>query len=96
MSVARNHREIFLHLLGNLRPHWRRDPALPARIQALLTRNRRFGARDRRLYRELLYTTLRHLPWIEPLLDADTEEAVRRVGSSTRRSHVGGGPTRTV
>ena len=79
MSVARNQREIFLHLLGNLRPHWRRDPALPARIQALLTRNRRFGARDRRLYRELLYTTLRHLPWIEPLLDADTDEAVRRV-----------------
>lgn len=79
MSVASNQRQIFLHLLGNLRPHWRRDPALPARVQALLTRNRRFGARDRRLYRELLYTTLRHLPWIEPWLDPDADEAVRRV-----------------
>lgn len=79
MSVASNQRQIFLHLLAALRPHWHRDPVLPARIQALLTRNRRFGARDRRLYRELLYTTLRHLPWIEPWLDTDAGEAVRRV-----------------
>jgi 16S rRNA (cytosine967-C5)-methyltransferase len=56
-------------LLGQLRPHWRQDAALPARLEALLRRNRRCGARDRRLYRELVYTAVRYLPWIEPLLD---------------------------
>jgi len=79
VSIAANQQRIFLHLLDALRPHWRKDPALPARIQELLARHRAFGARDRRLYRELIYTTLRHLPWIEPLLDTDPAEATRRV-----------------
>lgn len=79
MSVAANQQRTFLKLLADLRPHWRRDAALPARIQALLARRREFGSRDRRLYRELVYTTLRYLPWIEPMLDADGAEAVRRV-----------------
>jgi 16S rRNA (cytosine967-C5)-methyltransferase len=79
MSVAENQRTIFLRLLHSLRPHWRRDFALPARIQALLARHREFGARDRRLYRELIFTTLRYLPWVEPLLDSQPDEAVRRV-----------------
>lgn len=79
MSVAGSQRQTFLRLLAALRPHWHRDPALPARIQALLAGDRRFGSGDRRLYRELIYTTLRHLPWIEPLLDSAPEEAVRRV-----------------
>jgi 16S rRNA (cytosine967-C5)-methyltransferase len=70
---------VCLQLLAQLRPHWRRDPALPERIQRRLAANRRFGARDRRLYRELIYTALRFLPWIEPLLDRDPEEAVRRL-----------------
>ncbi len=43
----------------------------------LLGRNKAFGSRDRRLYRELIYTTLRHLPWIEPLLDPDPARAAR-------------------
>ena len=38
----------------------------PRRIERLLRGDRRFGARDRRLYRELVYTAIRHLPWIEP------------------------------
>lgn len=79
MSVAANQQRTFLRLLAALRPHWRRDQALPARIQALLARHRDFGARDRRLYRELIYTTLRYLPWIELLLDAQADEAARRV-----------------
>lgn len=37
------------------------------------------GSRDRRLYRELVYTALRYLPWIEPLLDEDPAGAVRRM-----------------
>jgi 16S rRNA (cytosine967-C5)-methyltransferase len=55
-------------ILGQLQPHWRRDAALPARFESLLRRDRRCGSRDRRLYRELVYTAIRYLPWIEPLL----------------------------
>ncbi|MGH7947555.1 MAG: hypothetical protein ACREF9_21490, partial [Opitutaceae bacterium] len=79
MSIAANQQRTFLRLIARLRPHWRRDAALPARIQSLLGAHREFGSRDRRLYRELIYTTLRHLPWIEPLLDRDPDEAVRLV-----------------
>jgi len=52
---------------------------LPDRIEQLLRRDRRFGSRDRRLYRELLYTAVRHLPWIEPALDRDPDRAVRAI-----------------
>src|SRR5262245_4389325 len=79
MSVAANQQRAFLKLLAQLRPHWRRDAALPARIQTVFTAHRGFGARDRRLYRELIYTALRYLPWIEPWLDSNPDEAVRRV-----------------
>ena len=79
MSVAANQARTFLALLRQLRGRWHTDHALPAAIQTLLARERSFGSRDRRLYRELIYTTLRHLPWIEPLLDANPGEAVRRV-----------------
>ena len=66
-------------MLQRLQPHWRSDAGLPARIDSLLDGGRRLGSRDRRLYRELLYTTLRHLPWLEPLLEADPNEALRRI-----------------
>ncbi len=79
MNVAANQQRTFLRLLEGLQPHWRRDRALPARIQRSLTGERSFGSRDRRLYRELIYTTLRHLPWVEPWLGSDPAEAVRRV-----------------
>lgn len=75
MSVAANQQRTFLRLLAALRPHWRSDAALPARIQQLLARERSFGSRDRRLYRELIYTTLRFLPWIEPALDRTPDTA---------------------
>jgi len=80
MSVVENQRLTFLRLVETLRPHWRRDTALPTRIQALLTRERKFGARDRRLYRELIYTTLRYLPWVERWLDSDPDRAAMVVG----------------
>ncbi len=79
MSVVRSQQQVCLGLLRQLRPYWRRDAALPARLQRLLAAERRFGARDRRLYRELLYTALRYLPWIEPGLDSDPERAVRLI-----------------
>src|SRR4051812_30307579 len=79
MSVAQNQGQIFLRLVTQLRPHWRRDAGLPNRIQALFSRHKEFGSRDRRLYRELIYTTLRYLPWIEPHFDHAPDEALRRV-----------------
>jgi 16S rRNA (cytosine967-C5)-methyltransferase len=79
MNVAGSQQRIFLQLVAQLRPYWRRDAALPMRIKSLLAGHREFGSRDRRLYRELIYTTLRYLPWIEPLLDSDPGEATRGV-----------------
>ena len=79
MSIAANQQRTLLLLLAQLRPHWRTDRNLPARIQKLLTSNRAFGSRDRRLYRELIYTTLRYLPWIEPSLDSSPDLATRLV-----------------
>ena len=67
-------------LLEKVRPYWRTDRALPARIDQLLRSDKRFGSRDRRLYRELLYTAVRYAPWIEPHLDTDPDEAFRRIG----------------
>ncbi|MCF7689826.1 MAG: RsmB/NOP family class I SAM-dependent RNA methyltransferase [Cephaloticoccus sp.] len=75
MSVAGNQRQTYLRLVATLRPHWRSDLLLPDRIQKLLAGEKRFGSRDRRLYRELLYTTLRFLPWVDPLWDTDPERA---------------------
>jgi 16S rRNA (cytosine967-C5)-methyltransferase len=79
MSIPGNQQRTFLRLITQLRPHWRSDAALPARIQSLLGAHREFGSRDRRLYRELIYTTLRYLPWIEEVLDTQPDEATRRV-----------------
>ncbi len=79
MSVEDNQRRTFLRLITQLRPHWASDAALPARIQMLLARHRQFGSRDRKLYRELIYTAVRYRPWIEPLLDREPGEALRRV-----------------
>jgi len=85
---AENQAQIFLKLLAELRPHWRSDAALPERIQRLLASDRRFGSRDRRLYRELIYTTLRYLPLIEPLLDKEEEAgdaATRDLAEAAKR-----------
>lgn len=79
MSVVGSQQQTALRLLRGLRPHWHRDPALPLRIQAQFARHKEFGARDRRLYRELVYTTLRYLPWIEPLLETDSARAITLV-----------------
>jgi 16S rRNA (cytosine967-C5)-methyltransferase len=69
MRIAAGQRRTGRELLAALRPHWRSDAGLPGRIDRLLRGDRRLGSRDRRLYRELIYTALRYLPWIEPLLD---------------------------
>ena len=75
MSRVDNQRRLFLELVEELRPHWRRDPAQPQRLAEWLLRHRA-GSRDRRLYRELAYTLWRILPWVE---DASPELLVQRV-----------------
>ena len=77
MSLAGSQQKVFLRLLTVLRPNWHSDVNLPAGISELFAANRSFGSRDRKLYRELIYTTLRFLPWIEPLLDTDPERAAK-------------------
>lgn len=64
--VARleNQRRLFLELIERLRPHWRRSAAQPALLRQWLAAHRA-GSRDRRLYRELAYTTWHILPWVE-------------------------------
>lgn len=79
MSVVGSQQQTFLRLVAELRPHWRRDATLPARVQALFAKHKEFGSRDRRLYRELIYTAVRYLPWIEPLLDTDPDKAAKIV-----------------
>lgn len=64
--IAANQQRTYLALWEQIAPHLARDSALPRRIKELLGRNRALGSRDRRLYRELIYTTLRYLPWVQP------------------------------
>jgi 16S rRNA (cytosine967-C5)-methyltransferase len=77
-AVLANQHAIFCGLLATLRPHWRLDRGLAARIEDFLRSNRRFGSRDRRLYRELAYTALRILPWIEALPDDEAVALIAR------------------
>jgi 16S rRNA (cytosine967-C5)-methyltransferase len=78
VSRAGSQQRTLLEILDRIRPHWRTDQGLPSRIDAIIRGDRRFGSRDRRLYRELVYTVLRYLPWIEPLLDTDSLGAAAR------------------
>jgi 16S rRNA (cytosine967-C5)-methyltransferase len=63
MSIAHNQLRIARELWARLQPL---DRGVPARLQTLLA-DRRFGSRDRRLYRELLFTALRQARALAPL-----------------------------
>ena len=76
-NIAANQQRLFLEFLRELRPHLRRDSSLPRRIKEIFSRNRSIGSRDRKLYRELVYTALRYLPWVEPWLDESPEVAAK-------------------
>ena len=76
-SPAASQGHTFLVLLAALRLHVATDRSLPVRLQQLLAKDKRFGSRDRRLYRELLYTALRHLPWIDAKRAVSEDEAIR-------------------
>ncbi|HRE83340.1 MAG TPA: RsmB/NOP family class I SAM-dependent RNA methyltransferase [Opitutaceae bacterium] len=79
-AIARSQAHTFLRLWAELSPHVRTDRALPARLDRLLRLNRQFGSRDRRLYRELVYTTLRFLPWLEGGLRDASHETLQALG----------------
>jgi 16S rRNA (cytosine967-C5)-methyltransferase len=76
-NIAANQQRLFLAFVAELRPHIGRDSALPRRIKELFARHRAIGSRDRKLYRELVYTYLRFLPWIDGLLDTDPTIAAK-------------------
>ncbi len=76
-AIAANQQRLFLEFVATLRPHVRRDSSLPRRIKEIFARHRAFGSRDRKLYRELAYTWLRYLPWIDPILDSDPALATK-------------------
>ena len=78
-GLIRNQQKNFLRLIARLHPHVRTDRALPARIQKLLAQNRAFGSRDRRLYRELIYTAIRYWPWLETRLAKKPDATVRYI-----------------
>ncbi len=71
---AVNQTRAFLKLWVGLAPSLTRDRAFPLRLDAALRQHPEFGSRDRRLYRELIYTAARHLPWIESGLLAAAAE----------------------
>src|SRR3954470_11266289 len=78
-NIAANQQRLFLAFVAEIRPHLRRDSALPRRIKELLARQRAIGSRDRKLYRELIYTWLRFLPWVDPLLDTAPDLAGKTI-----------------
>src|SRR4051812_26473014 len=101
-NIAANQQRLFLDFVAQLRPHVRRDSSLPRRIKELMARHRAIGSRDRKLYRELVYTWLRYLPWIDPLLDTDAPLAAKvtawlapelKPTSGYRAAHAGDWPS---
>jgi 16S rRNA (cytosine967-C5)-methyltransferase len=66
-TEAREHRRLAIagELIADALPRARADRNFPAWVQRTLAADRRFGSRDRRYYRELIYTAVRFLPWIE-------------------------------
>jgi 16S rRNA (cytosine967-C5)-methyltransferase len=100
-NIAANQQRLFLEFVAQLRPHVRRDSSLPRRIKELFARHRAIGSRDRKLYRELAYTWLRFLPWIDPILDTDAPLAAKitawlapelKPTSAYRAAHAGDWP----
>ena len=78
-SVAHRQAATFNRLWEQIEPYVTTDQALPARFEGLLRQHRQFGSRDRRLYRELFYTTVRYWPWITTHSGTLTELSLKLV-----------------
>lgn len=66
-AIAQNQKRRFLALWRELNQFLERDAGFAGKLESCLRRERAFGARDRRLYRELIYTAVRFLPWVQSL-----------------------------
>lgn len=66
-TEAREHRRLAIAagLITDALPRARTDRNFPIWASRTLSGDRRFGSRDRRYYRELIYTAIRFLPWVE-------------------------------
>lgn len=82
---SRNRRRILIELLQSIDPLLEPQKNFPSELNRLFRENRRFGSRDRRLYRELIYTYLRFLPWIRKLGDDDEKrvDAILQLASQS-------------
>ena len=69
-------------LLRQLAPAVRTDSRVPALVKAATAEMRSPAAR--RLYRELLFTAVRHWAWVEPLLERDDAAAATAVARLAR------------
>ncbi len=76
-SIVANQTRTFLALWASLAPKLSTDRDLPEQLDRLLKRNRSFGARDRRLYREFTYTCIRHHGWLAKALEEKNADAAR-------------------
>lgn len=76
-TIAANQARTFLGLWTSLVPGLTTDRAVPDRLNQLLGRNRSFGSRDRRMYRELVYTGFRYHSWVANALSESNEDALR-------------------
>ena len=74
-AFAGSQLRVFGQLLREMAARLPGDRNLPAWIQTRLAGDKRFGSRDRRAYRELLYTAVRYWPWLREL-EGTSEDAV--------------------
>ncbi|MBE2212944.1 MAG: RsmB/NOP family class I SAM-dependent RNA methyltransferase [Opitutaceae bacterium] len=63
--ILENQRRTLLALIRALEPQLVPGRPFAAEIRSELARHDGFGSRDRRLYRELIYTWLRYRPWFD-------------------------------
>jgi 16S rRNA (cytosine967-C5)-methyltransferase len=78
-TIAGSQGRTCLQLIAEMRPLVRGNRSLPAWIQTRLAKEKRFGSRDRRLYRELLYTAVRYWPWMEELASRGEDKLLNAV-----------------
>ncbi|MBK1879535.1 RsmB/NOP family class I SAM-dependent RNA methyltransferase [Pelagicoccus mobilis] len=68
LARLHNQRRIAFSLIERSRTLLKPGTAFTRELHELFRSQGRFGSKDRRLYRELIYTFLRYLPWLEEKL----------------------------